>query len=401
MSIARDSKNVLLLVAFGIVTVFSSCRKELPVVYNAQSYPGDNYTDLFDAFWNGMNSKYVYWSLDTTNWDDAYKKYRPLFEKLTTFDAINESAAEGYFEEMTKGLIDSHFNLTFESSGNTFNPSTSNRYLQNPSYFSDSIFPRESLNQLICSKYIDSSSLITGTDFIPGGITFDAITGTIRGKILYLYLSSFSISNAGPNTSPVFNSFFNVINNLPSYIKGIVIDLRGNFGGEVTDLDYLVGQMVNSEFTFGYTRAKNGVGRLDYTPWAPAVVKPWNGGVNIKIPIIVLGDHASKSMAEITTMAIKTLPNGKFIGTRTWGATGPVSSEVYYNGGQFSIGVPYWGANGYMSIFTSSAMFKYLNGDIYEGVGIPPDIYAIETNVAYNNNHDLVIDAAINYISTN
>jgi hypothetical protein len=30
-------------------------------------------------------------------------------------------------------------------------------------------------------------------------------------------------------------------------------------------------------------------------------------------------------MAEITTMAVKAMPNVKFIGTRTWGATGPLA----------------------------------------------------------------------------
>src|SRR6185437_11454529 len=139
--------------------------------------------------------------------------------------------------------------------------------------------------------------------------------------------------------------------------------------------------------------------RLDYSPWAPAVVKPWAGGfVNVQAPIVVLADHLSVSMSELVTMAIKTMPNGKFIGTRTWGANGPLTSSVYFDGGQFTIGGSAWGSSGYMFVYTSSSMFKSLNGDIYEGVGVPPDIYARETTQAYLNGHDLVLDAAEQYL---
>ena len=393
---------IFIIISFMFISI-SSCHKNLPVVYNAQSYPGNNYPDLFEAFWNGMNNNYVFWSIDSTNWDNVYIRYKPIFAQLTVFDTSSENKAEKYFAQMTSGLIDSHYNLTFESTGNTFSPSVTRRYTIDPNYFIDSIFPIKGLNALVSSKYIDSSSLITGTDFIMSGSSstvFSAISGTIGNEILYLYFNSFEMSKAGPNTTPVLNFFFNTVRNLPANIKGIIIDLRGNGGGEVIDLDYLVGQMVNAQYTFGYTRTKNGTGRLDYTPWAPAVVKPWNGGSDISVPIVALGDHLSTSMAEITTMAIKALPNGKYIGTRTWGATGPVAPDEYYNGGPFTIGVPAWGNAGYLSVYTSAAMFKYINGDIYEGAGVPPDIYASETYSAYANNHDLVVDAAINYINT-
>jgi C-terminal processing protease CtpA/Prc len=302
---------------------------------------------------------------------------------------------------MTQGLIDSHYTLEFELTGNAFQPSTYRRLQQDPNYFTDSAFPAAVLDSLIPAKYIDPSSLVMGTDTVTLEGTsspFTAVSGTIRGSILYLYFSSFALSQAGANTGPVLNYFFSKLRGYGQF-KGIVIDLRGNGGGEVEDLDYLVGQMVTSQYTFGYTRYKNGVNRLDYTPWAPAVVKPWVGGsVNVTIPIVVLADHLSVSMSELTTMAIKTLPNGKFIGTRTWGANGPLTSSVYFDGGQFTIGSAAFGSGGYMFVYTSSSMFKYLNGDIYEGVGVPPDIYARETTAAYLSGDDLVLDAAIRYI---
>jgi carboxyl-terminal processing protease len=395
-------KKVMLIL--GAVLALAGCRKTISSVPEATSYPGDNYPDIFQSFWNGMNTNYVFWGIDTTNWDNMYKVYKPLFDGLTIFDSSHETLAEQYFSQMTKGLIDSHYTLQFMLTGNGFSPSEYRKLLQDPNYFADSSFPAAVLDSLIPAKYIDHSSLVMGTDTVNLEGTnspFTAVSGTINGNILYLYFSSFAISQAGANTTPVFNYFFNKLRSNPQQLKGVVIDLRGNGGGEISDLDLLVGQMVTSQFTFGYTRYKNGVNRLDYTPWAPAVVKPWVGGsVNVTAPVVVLADHLSVSMSEITTMAIKSLPNGngKFIGTRTWGANGPLTSSVYYDGGQFTIGSAAFGTGGYMFVYTSSSMFKYLNGDIYEGVGVPPDIYARETTAAYLAGDDLVLDAALRYI---
>lgn len=402
LSLRTLGARVALLSILCSFLAFAGCRKTIASSPEATSYPGDNYPDIFQSFWNGMNTNYVFWGVDTTNWDNMYKVYKPLFDQLTIFDSAHEAKAEQYFQQMTQGLIDSHYTLEFGYSGNAFSPAEYRKLLTDPNYFTDSAFPVGVIDTLIPTSYLDKGSVVMGTDTVSleGTATpFTAITGTIKGSVLYLYFSSFALSQAGANTQPVFNQFFTLLHRYTSSIKGIVIDLRGNGGGEIEDLDYLLGQMVTSQYTFGYTRYKNGVNRLDYSPWAPAVVKPWVGGsVKVTAPIVVLGDHLSVSMSEITIMAIKALTNGKFIGTRTWGANGPLTSSVYFDGGQFTIGSSAWGPNGFLFVYTSSSMFKDLNGDIYEGVGVPPDIYARETNQAYLNGHDLVLDAAEQYL---
>jgi len=402
LSLRTLSARVALLGVLCSFLALAGCRKTIASSPQATSYPGDNYPDVFQSFWNGMNTNYVFWGVDTTNWDNMYKMYKPLFDQLTVFDSAHEAKAEQYFSQMTQGLIDSHYTLQFMATGNSFSPAEYRRLRTDPNYFTDSTFPTAVIDSLIPTKYLDQGSVVKGTDTVSleGTATpFTAITGTLGGSVLYLYFSNFALSQAGANTAPVFNQFFTLLHRFNSSLKGIVIDLRGNGGGEIEDLDYLVGQMVTSQYTFGYTRYKNGVNRLDYSPWAPAVVKPWVGGsVNVTAPIVVLGDHLSVSMSEITIMAVKTLTNGKFIGTRTWGANGPLTSSVYFDGGQFTIGGSAWGSSGYMFVYTSSSMFKSLNGDIYEGVGVPPDIYARETTQAYLNGHDLVLDAAEQYL---
>jgi hypothetical protein len=355
-----------------VFTSMISCRKEITKTNAASSYTGSNFSDVFESFWNGMNNNYVFWDIDTTNWDNVYSTYKPLFSKLNLYNSNDILKSVDYFNAMTSGLVDSHYTLTFydvaDSSGNYYQISpAANRkynkwgYLKNiPSSLFDSIIPL---------KYLDKSSIHAGTDSVVLGSSYEqmfVISGTINNKILYLHFNMFALQQAGTNVQPVLNYFFNTVANLPSSINGIIIDVRQNGGGEITDLNFLLGRMTTSQYTFGYTRSKNGNGRLDYTPWAPAMVTPQSGAANITKPIVMLADGNSASMAEITTMAIKSLNNGKFVGDTTWGATGPLAPNVYYNGGQFDAG-------NFVNVYTSSTMLKYKDGKIYEGKGFPPD----------------------------
>ncbi len=395
---SRISLSVRIALAVLVITLgFSSCRKEILQVNSTSSYTAHNFNDIFEGFWNGMNNNYVFWSEETTNWDAVYTKYKPLFAKLSLIDSADNETALTYFEEMTKDLKDSHYTLTFPTLGYQISPAE-NRKIAISTATPDSIYvlPSAMFSSLIPKKYIDSTSLKQGSDtvyFNGSPSLFKVMSGTIKSRILYFYFSDFAFSQSGSNTYPIIIAFLNTLRNLPSTIKGIVIDVRGNGGGSITDLDFLVGNMITKPLQYGYTRSKSGNGRLDYTPWAPAIVTPQDGAKEITIPIVALADHTSVSMAEITALAINTLPNGKFIGTTTWGANGPLAPQQYYNSGQFTIG-------SYLSVYTSSSMFKTLDGNIYEGRGIPPGIWVRETSAAYNNGVDLQLDAAINYINS-
>src|SRR5688572_17873906 len=67
----------LLLVSFLVV----SCRKDVEKE-RVTSYNGKSYTEIFEAFWNGMNTNYVFWDIETVDWDNMYKTYKPRFEHL-------------------------------------------------------------------------------------------------------------------------------------------------------------------------------------------------------------------------------------------------------------------------------------------------------------------------------
>jgi carboxyl-terminal processing protease len=388
--------------AFLTVSIVVACTELLPSIDAPANYSGSNYDELFEAFWNGMNTNYVYWSNDPTNWDSVYTKYKPLFKRLTSFDEANNEKAEKYFTEMTSKIIDSHFSLTFQLSGNTVTPAL-DRKIELNKQRPDSIYalPPDFFTA-VTTKYFDRNSVVTGTDSISLRDTTEPFTvtvATIQGNILYLYFSDFAFSQAGPNTAPVLDIFFNTLARELKSIRGVIIDVRENGGGEITGLNYLLGKMVTKPVTYAYTHAKNGNGRLDYTAWAPAILTPQSGAVNVTQPIVVLADHISASMAEMTALAVMALPNGRFVGTTTWGATGPLIPNVYLNGGQFTIGSANFGNNGYMFVYTSSAALKSSEGQVLEGKGVRPDRWVPETAAAYRAGVDAQLEAAVREIS--
>src|SRR6476660_1511080 len=106
---------VLLLISFLMV----GCRKDVEKE-RLTNYYGKSYTEIFEAFWNGMNTNYVFWDIEKVNWDDMYKTYKPRFEYLDQQknDPNNAQKAAQYIVDMTKDLSDSHLNISFNGYAN-------------------------------------------------------------------------------------------------------------------------------------------------------------------------------------------------------------------------------------------------------------------------------------------
>lgn len=344
--------------------LLAACKKDISNPVSNQ--PPTTFAQVFDEFWNDMNVNYVYWDIDTTNWDEVYRQYKPLFGSLQLGDPTDLARSVSYFHKMTDGLIDHHFSITF-----------SNPVLRDsaviPAYDQwkkDPAFHFSYSYQASDRSYLDSGYL-SGSDYtsVPGS-TLTAVAGTIRSTILFFTCNQFLLSDSYTSpvdnpVKPVLNYFFGRLAN-PDGLKAVVLDLRDNPGGDANDLNFLVGQFIGAPLLVGYTRNKSGNGRLDYTPWVDVKVAPQAGAHAVTLPIFILADKYSQSMAEITTMALRTLPQCRVVGETTYGATGPFGENALYDDGPFQV-------PGFLSVTTSSVEFKYIDEKMYEGAGFPPD----------------------------
>lgn len=374
---------------FIALILLAACKKDLenPV----SNEPPTTFGQVFEEFWNDMNVNYVYWDVDTTRWDAIYRQYKPLFGSLRLGDTADLARSVGYFHKITDGLKDHHFSITFTNTvlrDSAIIPGY-DQWRKDPAFhFSYSYLASD-------RSYLDSGYLF-GSDYtsVPT-TTLNAMAGTIHGDILFFTCNQFVLSDSYTSpvdnpVKPVLNYFFGRLAN-PSGLKAIVLDFRDNPGGDANDLNFLVGHFIGHPLVVGYTRNKSGNGRLDYTPWVDVKVAPQAGAHAVTLPIFILADKYSQSMAEITTMALRTLPLCRVVGETTFGATGPFGENALYDDGPFQV-------PGFLSVTTSSVEFKSADGKMYEGVGFPPDYPVAYSLQALNSGDDPQMDKVLSLI---
>ncbi len=162
-----------------------------------------------------------------------------------------------------------------------------------------------------------------------------------KDKIGYLQITSFD--------NKVYKEFTQNLNGLlDKDVKGLVIDLRNNPGGSLSEVvkvaDRILGEQV-------IVSTKDRAGNKE-------VMK--SDAKKLNIPYVVLVNGYSASASEILTGAIKDSKSGKIIGTKTYGK-GLVQSVLpltYYGGG----------------IKVTIAQYFTPNGSYINEKGIEPDI---------------------------
>ncbi|MYZ59110.1 peptidase S41 [Elizabethkingia anophelis] len=200
--------------------------------------------------------------------------------------------------------------------------------------------------------------------------------------------------------APFYKQFLNPL--YKGKIKKLILDLRGNSGGDVMDARFFTDRFITKSSVWGYQRTKEGNGQFNYTPWIPMQVNPHRFGIPSNIPIVILTDKGSYSMAEMSTMMIKTQGTQTVsIGDYSAGATAGLTGSDEFNGGSQDM------VAGVMQFYMPVMATKDSKGEVIEGVGIKPDIYLTpptDLEVAAMKSspktfRDRVIDKATEYLS--
>lgn len=384
-----------------------ACHKSIgPVPVRPEHYSSMDFNQIFEAFWNGLNVNYPIWDVDSTNWDEVYRKYQPLFAHLDLNKAEDNTRANQYFSEMMAHMQEGHLWITRRYWGaqgydNFFYAPVTARQLNRGDYH-DSI-PLQHFMKTIPSQYLQAG-YVTGTvpedPNDPNALEVNVISGQLKTKpVLYLRISSFRVKDLytkeDHNTVKIaIQHYIDQVTHPLADIKGLIIDMRGNGGGNTTDLDFIVGRLAGEPYVYGANRFKNGNGRLDYGPWVPAYVTPPAGSKAFDKPVIVLCDIHTGSMAEATTMAVKALPNGngQAVGERTFGRTAAIFRNMDMNSGQFTF------EDGNSSLSLGSSAFRFKDGSRYEGIGVPPDVAVPYNKAAIQAGHDPQLEKALELI---
>ena len=394
--------SVLLLFA----ALLPACRKDAPELMNPNERQLCRTTSqVFEAFWHGMNNSYAFWDIDPTDWDRVYDEYLPRFRALDDLETLDNETLLALYTEVCKDLIDHHLNITIlnldapDPKENKISINPGNNEVKTRNYYHNPL-----VGQLIkgCIEVNRNAGRIE--EYTEGiyqnnddpSDYMAAISYKIDG-VIYFRLSAFNLSGAleldpeGPVVQVVRN-YHRMILETPD-IKGVIIDVRDNGGGAVADMQQILAPLIDTETLIGYTRSKEGLGRLDYGPWVPCILAPAEQHRKVEAPVVVLANIWSVSMSEMTSMAVSVLANGCIVGERTFGGTGPLAGDYIF---AYS-GVA---SNACVKIYTSTSMMKDAKGVIHEGVGVTPDIESLQDEQGLLNGVDSQLERALEYIRT-
>ncbi|MBO7648929.1 MAG: hypothetical protein J6S48_06210 [Bacteroidales bacterium] len=417
-------KKIITIAAILILTG-ASCRKEadfIPYIGENGKLAYSSYTEQFDYLWKVLSTGYVFWDVDTTDWDAMYDRYFPAFQELDKKyeqqGYVSTDELQTLYTNLVGGLVDHH--LTFrvknlypapndQSSTVSVTPyaleiPTRDYYYESASDENQRIqeFLQNIENQYTVEAHESCVAYVPelGMTVIYHYVLFRLSDGR---KIPYLWQSSAGITPVmlqNGEGAQLLDHYFQAIMETPrEQLAGIILDNRCNRGGYQDDLDYLVGCYLNQKTEIFKTRYKEGPGRYEHSPWTPYYQSPitrYHRDITAEnIPYVVLCDINSVSMGEIEPMIIKeVLPTAHTIGERTHGGTGPLQPT---NCIDLNYGGPFGTSNLSEGHYVYTSTFEALiGGKVLEGIGHTPDQIILRKD--YNGDLKPQLDAAIDYI---
>ena len=133
--------------------------------------------------------------------------------------------------------------------------------------------------------------------------------------------------------------------------QGIVLDLRNNPGGYVSEAITVASQFLPEGKTIYLQQERGGHDQ--------PIATIGNDGAALDVPIVVLVNRASASAAEIIAGALRDNGRAVMVGERTYGTGTVVSTFELQGGAALALGTSFW---------------KTPDGDLAWKVGLEPDI---------------------------
>jgi len=320
------------------IMLLSSCEKILFEEEMASTNPQEN----FEYLWNECNEKYSYFDLKGVDWNQVKADYSPK-----VYDGMPEDSLFNVLEAMLLELRDDHANLI--------------------SNFKTSFFGIEYQSQDNFDWRIVVDNYISENFFISGPFSHNFIKNK---EIGYVRLSSFNNEIENKNLDFILNRYQDT--------KGLILDIRENGGGAISNVFTILSRFVESETLVYYSRIKAGVEHENFSEITGAYVQPYNG-VRYSKKVIILTDRGTYSSGSLLSLATKALPNLSLVGDTTGGGLG------IPNGGQLP--------NGWTYRFSITQTLTLEQKPDYEN-GVPVDIPVQFDWLDLTK--DEILDAAIN-----
>jgi len=320
-----------------------------------------NPVDSFEFLWHSVNELHAHLARRNINWQLVYQKYSPLIH-----DELNQRELQGIMLQMLAELGDYNALLSTNEKVMQADRKTSSLH----SYIKKSIsvpvgsqpsemqwlnplsrFPQ--LNQLYqqaINNYADAQTMqqfstLKASNKAGRNLLSWGLNSSNTGILVVNHFDYVSIKTLHQQLDTIFTQLQDS--------DALILDIRTNPGGENDIAMALVSHFINTQIVAFNTYSDNSYGHSDRQQ---TEVAPASGQKYLK-PIYLLTSQDTAGAAEVFTLVMRELPQVIHLGEATQGALSETYQVQLPSGSVISI---------------ANQVVENMHGDIYEGIGIPP-----------------------------
>lgn len=325
----RLDEQTLLVDGGGLDPVHADKLDQLPSRCDAEQ--DTSLIATFDVFWETFNEHYAFFDLYGMDWDALYAEYQPKVSNVST-----EAELFAIMTEMLADMDDGHVGIMFDKALD-FSPWNPPDWYAEEEAFSLAYHPY--LQGEVVT--IDNAHIVYG--WLDDGIGYVKIGEMVPNKGFF------------EDEVDIGREAMQQVAAALSSAEVLVVDVRFNPGG-FDRYSLMIAELFTSERVNIFAKST----RTDtgYTEPFEVYLAPSEPALFTQ-PVYLLTNSFTASAAEIFTLAMRTLPQVTVIGEATSGGLSDVMERQLPSGLMFGL---------------SNQRYIAADGNLYEGVGIPPDI---------------------------
>lgn len=254
----------------------------------------DNPRGNFEALWTILDEHYCFFEEKDIDWNEVHSRYSAKVSDDMTSQELFYVCAD-----MLNELRDGHTNLS-----SSFNTS----YYR--AWWSD--YPDNYSARLVEQHYLNFNYLTSA------GVTYDILPQNVG----YMRYDSFSDPIGDGNLDQILMHLNSCV--------ALIIDIRNNGGGSMTNVEKIVSRFITEKTLAGYISHKTGPGHDDFSqPRAYYFEPAEQGRILWGKPVAVLAGRGTFSAANNFVSVMQYLPHVSIVGATTGGGSGmPFNSEL-------------------------------------------------------------------------
>lgn len=275
----------LFIIVFA-VGLFASC--------NSIDEPANDKEGNFEALWSFVDRHYCFFDQKNIDWNAIGDSYRARLGACK-----NAQDLFRLMSAMLDELQDGHVNLSSWFATSYYRK-----------WWSD--YPQNYNERIVLENYLNFNYRTVGS------IDYGMVNETNVG---YMRYPTFAAGIGQSNLDAIFDYL--------SLCSGLIIDVRDNGGGDLTNVEKLVSRFISEPITAGYIIHKTGTGHDDFSKPYAYTYSPADGYLRWAKPVVILTNRSTFSAANNFVAIMKTLPGVTIVGDVTGGGSGmPISSEL-------------------------------------------------------------------------